>query len=139
MRRPDVDAADEVSVNAAGVVAAIVVGAALVVAGASKLAARETWPTQARGLGAPKWSIPLVPWFELAVGAALVAQVARQLMAVVAILLLAVFTVLIVSKLRRGEHPPCACFGAWSATPIGPRHVLRNLVLIAVAAVAAIG
>ena len=125
--------------SALAAVAAAVVGAALVVAGASKLAARETWPAQALGLGAPRWSVPLVPWFELAVGAALVAQMARPVMAVVAIVLLSVFTVMIVAKLRRGEHPPCACFGAWSATPIGARHVVRNLVLIAVAAVAAIG
>jgi hypothetical protein len=45
----------------AAVVASVVVGVAFVVAGASKLAAGPSWPVQARGLGAPDWSIGLVP------------------------------------------------------------------------------
>ncbi len=118
------------------VVAAVVVGGAFVVAGASKLAARDEWPSQARGLGAPNWAIPIVPWFELVVGALLVAQVARPLMALVAIALLVVFTAMIVVRLRQGRRPPCACFGAWSAKPIGGGHVVRNLALMAVAALA---
>jgi uncharacterized membrane protein YphA (DoxX/SURF4 family) len=117
-------------------VAAVVVGAAFVVAGASKLAARDSWPSQARGLGAPNWVIPIVPWFELVVGALLIAQVARPLMALVAIALLAVFTAMIAVRLRQGRRPPCACFGAWSAKPIGGGHVVRNLALMAVAALA---
>jgi uncharacterized membrane protein YphA (DoxX/SURF4 family) len=125
-------------VSTISAVAAVIVGAAFVVAGASKLAARDTWPAQARGLGAPGWTVPIVPWFELVVGALLVAQVARSAMAIVAIGLLTVFTVMIVAKLRKGEHPPCACFGAWSAKPIGGGHIVRNLVLIAVAVVAAL-
>jgi hypothetical protein len=60
------------------------------------------------------------------------------LLAFVAIGLLTVFTVMIAAKLRRGEHPPCACFGAWSAKPIGGGHIARNLALIAVAVVAAL-
>ena len=56
----------------------------------------------------------------------------------VAIGLFAVFTVMIAAKLRKGEHPPCACFGAWSAKPIGGGHIARNLALIAVAVVAAL-
>jgi uncharacterized membrane protein YphA (DoxX/SURF4 family) len=123
--------------DTAAIIAAVVVGGALVVAGSSKLAARDSWPAQARGLGAPEWSIPIVPWFELVVGALLVAQVARPVMAGVAIGLLSVFTVMIAVKLRQGQHPPCACFGAWSATPIGAGHIARNLALIAVAVVAA--
>lgn len=117
-------------------VAAVLVGAALVVAGASKLAARESWPSQARGLGAPGWVVPIVPWFELVVGALLVAQVARPALALVAMALLVVFTVLIAVQLSQGRHPPCACFGAWSAKPIGRGHVARNAALIALAALA---
>ena len=125
-------------VSAIPAIASVVVGVALVVAGASKLAARDTWPAQARGLGAPAWSIPIVPWFELVVGALLIVQVARPIMALVAIGLFAAFTVMIAAKLRKGEHPPCACFGAWSAKPIGGGHIARNLALIAVAVVAAL-
>ena len=122
----------------AAALAAVIVGAAFVVAGASKLAARDGWPEQARGLGAPSWTIPIVPWFELVVGALLVVQVARSFMAFVAIGLLTVFTVMIAVNLRQGRRPPCACFGAWSAKPIGGGHIARNLALIAVAVVAAL-
>ena len=117
-------------------IAAIVVGLAFVVAGGSKIAAGGAWPMQARGLGAPAWAIPIVPWIELVVGAVLVVQLARRPAAIAAIGLLIVFTALIVSRLRRGEHPPCACFGALSATPIGIRHVVRNAVLVAFALLA---
>lgn len=119
-------------------IAAVIVGAAFVVAGASKLAARDTWPAHAAGLGAPSWTVPIVPWFELVVGALLVVQVARPLMAAIAIALLAVFTVMIVGRIREGQRPPCACFGAWSAKPIGAGHVVRNLALIALGVVAAL-
>ncbi len=118
--------------------ASIVVGASFVVAGGSKLAAGEQWPVQASGLGAPGWTIPIAPWFELVVGALLVAQVARRPFAVVAILLLLVFTALIGNQLRLGRRPPCACFGAWSAKPIGAGHLARNAVLIVLAVLAAL-
>ena len=117
-------------------IAAVLVGIAFVVAGGSKLAAAESWPVQARGLGAPSWTIPLVPWLELTVGALLIVQVLRAPMAAAAASLLAVFTVLIVRKLAVGEHPPCACFGAWSAKPIGWGHVARNAILMVFAVTA---
>ena len=119
-------------------IAAVLVGLAFVVAGGSKLAASESWPTQARGLGSPAWAIPLVPWCELVLGALLIVQLVRTPAALAAMALLAVFTVLIVRKLMAGEHPPCACFGAWSAKPIGRGHVVRNAVLMVLAAVAAL-
>lgn len=118
------------------VVAAVLVGLALVVAGASKLAARESWPSQARELGAPRWTIPLVPWVELVIGAMLIVQLLRTIAAGAAMLLLAVFTLLIVRKIAAGEHPPCACFGTLSAKPIGWGHVARNAILLALAVVA---
>jgi hypothetical protein len=46
--------------------------------------------------------------------------------------LLAVFTGAIGLSLRRGNVAPCRCFGA-SSTPLGTRHVVRNLALVAVA------
>jgi uncharacterized membrane protein YphA (DoxX/SURF4 family) len=119
-----------------GALAAVVVGISFVVAGGSKLAAGESWPSQAKGLGAPRWTIPIVPWVELALGAALIAQLWRRASAALAIALLLAFTAMIANRLRQGEHPPCACFGAWSASPIGPGHLLRNAALIAVAAIA---
>ncbi len=117
-------------------VAAVVLGAAFVLAGAAKLAAGIAWRSQAVQLGAPAWVAPWVPWVELLVGAALVSRLAEPVPAVLAIALLLAFTALIVVRLARGEHPPCACFGAWSAKPIGAAHVVRNAVLLALAVLA---
>jgi hypothetical protein len=47
-----------------------------------------------------------------------------------AAVLLVVFTTGIVLALRRGQRAPCRCFGA-SAAPLGPAHVVRNLILTA--------
>jgi uncharacterized membrane protein YphA (DoxX/SURF4 family) len=111
-------------------IASVLLGAAFVVAGASKLAAREAWPAQAVGLGAPFFVVPYVPWVELAVGAALIAQVAEPIPALVAIMLLLLFSLLIAKRLSEGRRPACACFGAWSAKPIGPEHLARNAGLL---------
>lgn len=111
-------------------VASILLGLAFLLAGGSKLAAGPTWSVHARGLGAPPASIRVVPWFELAVGAALIAQLIEPVPAIVAIIVLLVFTALIVRRLLEGRRPPCACFGAWSAKPIGPGHLARNFGLL---------
>ncbi|MFF2427191.1 MauE/DoxX family redox-associated membrane protein [Streptomyces mirabilis] len=52
---------------------------------------------------------------------------------VLTLLLLAAFTTGIVPTLRSGTKASCACFGA-STAPIGRRHVVRNTVLLALAA-----
>ena len=121
------------------VVASVLLGIAFLVAGGSKIAAGEAWPAQARGLGAPSFVIPVLPWFEIVLGALLVVQVAPTAAAVVALITLLAFTGLIVRRLAQGEHPPCACFGAWSAKPLGPGHLVRNgvLMLLAVIVIAA--
>ncbi len=120
-------------------VAAVVLGVAFLVAGGSKIAAGDQWPEQARGLGAPAFVLPVLPWFEIVLGAVLVVQVATVVAAIVALATLMVFTVLIVRRLAQGRHPPCACFGAWSAKPLGWGHVARNVALMIVAVVALSG
>lgn len=117
-------------------IASVLLGASFLVAGGSKLAAGAAWPAQARDLGAPAVTIPVVPWVELGVGAALVFGLVRPFPAVVAIVLLVVFTGLIALRLSQGRRPSCACFGAWSATPIGAGHLLRNGALIVIGVVA---
>jgi uncharacterized membrane protein YphA (DoxX/SURF4 family) len=113
------------------IVASALLGIAFVVAGASKLAARDEWPTQAVGLGTPFFLVPYVPWFELALGAALVVQLFKPVPQIVAIFVLLLYSALIAKRLSQGRRPPCACFGTWSAKPIGPEHLLRNLGLLA--------
>jgi len=117
--------------------AAVVVGIVFVVAGASKLAAGPVWHASARDLGAPGWAVPIVPWAELVVGSLLVVRLAQPWPAIAAIVMLVGFSVLIAVRLRAGDHPVCACFGQWSASEIGPRHLVRNAVLVALAVVAA--
>jgi uncharacterized membrane protein YphA (DoxX/SURF4 family) len=81
----------------------------------------------------------VVPWFELVLGALLVSGLLSPWIELAAVGVLIVFTIVIVRRLLDGSRPPCACFGSRSKRPLGRRHVLRNVGLLAVAVVAAIG
>lgn len=118
------------------VVASVVIGGVFVVAGASKLAAGPQWYANARDLGAPRPIAMLVPWVELVIGAALIFRLTVPVPAVAAAAMLVAFSVLIIWRLRDEERPSCACFGAWSASPIGRGHLIRNTVLLAISIVA---
>lgn len=121
-----------------GLVAEGALGLVFVVAGASKVARSREWPAQAADLGAPAWIAPVVPWWEMVVGALTLVGLASPWPALAALVTLAVFTALIAVQLRRGRHPQCACFGAWSTAPLGVRHLWRNagFAVLAVLAVA---
>jgi len=123
-------------VNAVALIASIVLGAVFVVAGGSKLAAADAWRTQAVGLGVAPALAAMVPWAELAVGALLMVQLGEPWPAVAALVLLVAFSALLVVRLTQGRRPPCACFGALSAKPIGPAHLVRNALFAALAVVA---
>lgn len=115
--------------------AGVLVGVAMCVAGGAKVAAARTWPEQARAMGAPAFIVPSLPWIEILLGATLVARLAPVVSGAAAIVMLTAFTALILVNLARGRRPMCACFGAWRPTPLGWKHVARNLVLVAMAAV----
>jgi hypothetical protein len=117
-------------------VASALLGVVFLLAGGSKIAAGPQWPVQARELGAPAFAVRPVPWVELAVGGALVVQLGSPVPAVIAIALLVAFSVLIAIRLGEGRRPACACFGAWSARPIGLSHLVRNAALIVLGVVA---
>jgi len=112
-------------------VASVLLGLVFLVSGGSKIAAGPAWPEQARGLGAPTFAVPVLPWVEIVLGAVLVMQLTPVVAAATALLVLVAFTGLIVRRLSQGRHPPCACFGAWSAKPLGPGHVARNVGFLA--------
>lgn len=116
--------------------AAVVAGAAFVVAGASKLAARDSWRRQATDLGAPPLVVVPLPFVELVIGASLIVGLAKPFAAIAAIVLLVAFTALLALRISQGRRPSCACFGAWSASPIGPKHLARNGALLAIAVLA---
>ena len=120
-----------------GVIAAVVVAIVLLVAGVSKLAQPAAWRAQASGMGVPASVAAGVPFVELAIGAALLAQVQRHVFAWLAAGLFVAFSALLALRLAQGQHPPCACFGSLSARPLGPGHLLRNAAFIAFAVAAA--
>jgi hypothetical protein len=116
-----------------GTISSVIVGVVICVAGASKIASGQRWPIDAVALGTPAALVPVVPWFEIILGALLVAHIAPVVTGIIAFVLLTVFTFLIVRQLRLGHRPVCACFGAWSSRPLGPEHVVRNVILMALA------
>lgn len=119
--------------SAVAVVASILLGLVFLVSGGAKIAAGPAWPEQARGLGAPMFVVPVLPWAEIVLGAVLAMQLAPIAAAAAALVLLVGFTALIVRRLSQGRHPPCACFGSWSAKPLGASHVARNAGFIVLA------
>jgi uncharacterized membrane protein YphA (DoxX/SURF4 family) len=118
--------------------ARVALGIALVVAAVAKVVAAATWVDQAADVGVPRPIAVGLPWLELTVGAAVVAGVAEPWPAAIAVALLAVFTGWIVVHLARGQHPPCACFGAASTAPLSWWHAARNGVLMVLGLVALI-
>jgi hypothetical protein len=117
-----------------GVAARAIVGLVLLAAGALK-ASDKGWRAAAAGFGLPGPAAVVLPWVEVVIGALLVAQAGRRATAGLALALLVGFTVVIAVRLRRGDAPPCACFGALSRSSVTNRTVGRNLVLVALAVV----
>jgi uncharacterized membrane protein YphA (DoxX/SURF4 family) len=126
------------STHTLGVAAAVVVAGVLLVSGIAKLASPREWRTQSAGLGVSRPIAEIVPYVELVIGALLLVQWQRHLVAWFAVGLLCAFTVLIAVRLAQGQRPPCACFGSWSSRPIGVGHLVRNVVFIAVGVLAAV-
>jgi uncharacterized membrane protein YphA (DoxX/SURF4 family) len=121
-----------------GAVAAVVVAVVFLLAAITKLARPAEWKAQAADLGVPSALASVVPFVEVVLGALLLVQWHRHVMAWCAVAVLALFTALLVVRLAQGRRSPCACFGSLSAKPIGPHSVARNAVFIAVAVVAAV-
>lgn len=120
------------------VIASVLLGAVFVVSGITKLSAMQQWRTQAADLGVHSSVARALPVAELAIGALLIAQIARRPLAIVAGVLLAAFTTLLVVRLSQGRRPPCSCFGALSSSPISWASVTRNAAFIVLAAVVAL-
>jgi uncharacterized membrane protein YphA (DoxX/SURF4 family) len=121
-----------------GIVAGVVVGLALVWAGVLKLVEGPAWLKQAADMDVPRPIAVVVPYVEIVVGVPLALHLFPPWPAVAALVMLGAYTVLIVRRIADGSRPPCACFGSKSKRPLGAYHVVRNLVLIAVAVVALI-
>ena len=116
-----------------GVIASVILGGVMCIAGGSKVAMGKRWPVEAQALGAPKAIAPIVPWIEIALGALLIVQIKPEVVGALSLALLVTFTLLIVRQLQKGHRPVCACFGSWSSKPLSGKHVARNVGLIALA------
>lgn len=125
--------------DALRIVASIALGLVMCVAGASKIRMGRAWIDQGRQLGAPAAALPVVPWIEIVIGALLIAQIATAVVAIAALVLLQLFTLLVVFNLGQGRRPMCACFGSWSAKPLGWGHVVRNAAFMVLAVLAYVG
>jgi hypothetical protein len=124
--------------SAVALAARIVLALALAGAALAKLRDREHVVAQmAALLGARLGTIAAagVPIAELAIAIALVARPGSGLPGLAAVVLLLAFTVVLVRA--QAQHVPCPCFGGGAtAAPAGPRAVLRNGVLLALAVLA---
>lgn len=122
-----------------GIIAGTIIGVIFVAAGASKLSSVEQWRASARDMGVATWISGLVPWAEIVLGGLVIARIGLPWSAWAVVAVLGLFTGVIVRQLLRGYRPGCGCFGQRSATPLGPRHVVRNAVFIALGVLAALG
>ncbi|WP_454194479.1 TlpA family protein disulfide reductase [Nocardia sp. Marseille-Q1738] len=108
-----------------------------------KLADRSAARQAMGDFGVPLRWVPAVAWglpiAEAMIAIGVVLPWVSGAAAVAALLLLGVFTVVIGRLLRRGERPSCSCFGTASAVPIGPKTLVRNGVLLALAAAVGVG
>ena len=120
------------------VAASVVLGVIFLFAAVAKVSSPRQWQVQSADLGVPRVVALLVPFAEAVVGALLVTQLVRRVVAIVATLMLLAFTTLLAVRLRQGRRPPCACFGALTAKPIAWSNVGRNAVFLALAVVIAI-
>ncbi|MDT7538003.1 MAG: hypothetical protein QOI82_1588 [Actinomycetota bacterium] len=118
----------------------LVLAAVFVVSAVAKLRDRPGARQAVQDFGLPRAAAgaiaAVLPFVELALAILLVvADPGATVGAVGAVLLLAAFTVTIVLNLARGKQVDCHCFGQLTGGAVGWRSVVRNVVLIAVAAV----
>src|SRR5215213_177999 len=123
--------------DAALLIARLLVAAVFIVAGAVKLANRQGSRQAIVDFGVPSAiAAPLgllLPLAELAVAATLLPASTAWWGALGALVLLSLFVVGISVNLARGRTPECHCFGQLHSAPVGWRTLARNGVLAAVA------
>src|SRR5689334_20113958 len=120
----------------------VLLSAVFAAAALAKLGDRRGSERAITDLGLPQATAPLLAWIvplvELAVAALLLPAATAWRGGVAALALLAVFTALIGYNLLRGRAPDCHCFGQLTAAPIGRGTLVRNLLLMAAAALLAL-
>ena len=127
--------------DAALLIARLILALAFAVAGAAKLADLDGARSAAAGFGVPARLVRPVsvalPVVEFATVLALVIEPTARAGAIAALVLLGAFAVAIAWAMARGKEPDCHCFGQLHSARAGPRTLARNLVLACLAAFAA--
>jgi hypothetical protein len=121
----------------------VLIGATFLAAAAGKLRSPGTFAADLSGMAVvPARYVAAVAaatvTAEAAVGPLVLWPRTTRFGAALAMVLLAAFVAVIASVLRRGAAVSCPCFGS-SRSRLGPRHLVRNAVLLAAAAVALAG
>ena len=118
--------------------ARLVLASVFLVAGAAKLLDRAGSRTSLRDFGVPALLVPVFVWLlpiaELACAVLLLVPALALWGALGAAAMLAAFTLGISVSLLRGRKPVCHCFGQLSSEPVGSSTLVRNVALLAVAA-----
>jgi hypothetical protein len=122
-----------------GLIASLTLGAALVIAGASKVRDLDAFVIAVLNYDLLPRSLArafarILPFAELACGVLLVVQVGRVSVAMTSAALLLTFLIAVSVNLIRGRSIQCHCFGS-SAERIGWTTVVRLIVLLACASV----
>lgn len=118
----------------------LALAAVFLTAAAGKLVDLDSSRESLRGFHVPKELArilgTLLPFAELAVAVALIPRPTAIAGAIGALVLLVGFIAGITNALRKGEAPPCNCFGAIHSAPASKTTLARNVALAAVAVVA---
>jgi hypothetical protein len=117
--------------------AAAVVGAVFLMAGASKAINFSQWLRDARAQSVWKPIALCLPFVELVLGGCLVGLPVSAVVLGLSTAVLLVFTAFLAAQIRLSSDVPCACFGSFVRRPPSWRDVLRNLVLMALLFVSA--
>jgi thiol-disulfide isomerase/thioredoxin len=129
--------------DAALLIARLVVAATFAVAACAKLADRSGTLEAVRGFGALESLVrpiaSILPFAELAAAVLLIPSATARAGAVLALVLLLAFSAAIARSMARGEAPDCHCFGQLHSEPAGPRTLIRNLVVAALAGFVVVG
>ena len=124
--------------DAALVIARLLLAAVFAVAGTAKLADLPGSRAAVAGFGVPDRLAgalgTILPGSELAIAALLLPAETATAAGSAALALLVLFSIAITASMARGKAPECHCFGQLHSKPAGPQTLARNLALAVVAA-----
>lgn len=125
------------------IVARVALAGIFVVAGLAKLADMPGSRRALEGFGVEgrlvAWVAVALPLAELMAAVLLLPEATARVGAAIGAVLLTAFVAGIANALRRGRRPDCHCFGQIHSRPAGRETIVRNLVLLAVAALVLVG